>query len=366
MADTESRRYVDRIRAITFKEAKNEGANFITKAWVAERLQRGLTFVQDNWNKDPFNCEMDKDRIGKSGMVLNEHEKRTIRLCAGLRGNSCRKVAKRLGARRVGDDNKPSFMTVYRYMKSQNFKPFHVIRKPLKTAQHMEDRLWFCNYLSLWGEEDFLHVACSDEFYIWLFQKPNHQNDRIWALSIDDIEQHERYRLSSSHSQCIGLFICFTARKLMWVIKENGESWTGEYFRDTILQRHLIPFFQNPDNVIDVEQVTLLHDKAPCFKALATQQMLRDFNIDFFDNSQWPGNSPDINPCENVGAIVKDRVESMLHNEREKFSINTLRRVLNNVLENIMNDTVLFEVLLRSFPKRLRAVENARGGHTKY
>src|SRR5271156_2775581 len=115
MADTENRRDVDRIRAITFKEAKNEGANFITKAWVAERLLKGFTFVQDNWNKDPYNCEMEKDRIGKSGMVLNEHEKRTMRLCAGFSGNNCRKVAKRLAARRVNGDNKPSFMTVYRY-----------------------------------------------------------------------------------------------------------------------------------------------------------------------------------------------------------------------------------------------------------
>jgi len=30
-----------------------------------------------------------------------------------------------------------------------------------------------------WTEEDFLHVAPSDEFYIYVVRKPNHQNDRI-------------------------------------------------------------------------------------------------------------------------------------------------------------------------------------------
>jgi hypothetical protein len=31
--------------------------------------------------------------------------------------------------------------------------------------------------------------------------------------------------------------------------------------------------------------------------------------INFFYNSQWPANSPDLNAAETVGAIVKQRVE---------------------------------------------------------
>ena len=81
------KRNIDRIRAITFKEAKDEGAKFITKAWVAAKLRRSETFVQDNWSKNPNNCEMDKRLIGKAG-VLNEHEKRVIRLSTGKRQNS--------------------------------------------------------------------------------------------------------------------------------------------------------------------------------------------------------------------------------------------------------------------------------------
>lgn len=366
-ADNEKRRFVDRIRAITFKECKDEGADFITKAWVAERLQRSTTFVQDNWNNNPYNCEMNKNNIGRGGYSLNEHEKRVIRISSGHVGNSCRKLAKKISSRRLGPDGDgPARMTVYRYLKSQQFKPFHVIKKPLKTEQNKEDRLWFCDFLSLWGQDDFLHLACSDEFFIWIQQKPNHQNDRIWALTVNDIEEHERYRLLAGHSRCIGLFICFTAKKMMWVIKDQGESWTGDYFRETIIRENLVPFLENEENVIDREQVTFLHDKAPCVKALATQQMLRDFNIDFFNNTQWPGNSPDLNPCENLGSIVKDRVESKMHNERDRFSMPTFSRVLNSVLENLRNENTLFEALLRSFPDRLAAVVAARGGHTKY
>ena len=149
------------------------------------------------------------------------------------------------------------------------------------------------------------------------------------------------------------------------MIKDEGQSWTGEYFRQTILQENLIPFLKTV-HVVDVQQVTLLHDKAPCFKALATQQMLRDSSADYFDNSQWPSNSPDLNLCENLGAILKDKVERRLHHDADRFHMPTFRGILDDVLSKLENDTALFEALLKTFPKRLRAVEAGQGGHTEF
>ena len=64
---------------------------------------------------------------------------------------------------------------------------------------------------------------------------------------------------------------CFTAKTMMWVTKEKGQSWDGTYFREQILVKHVIPFLKNENNVLSVDEVTFLHDKAPCFKAIATQ-----------------------------------------------------------------------------------------------
>ena len=44
---------------------------------------------------------------------------------------------------------------------------------------------------------------------------------------------------------CIGILFIFTAKKLLWVIKDKGESWTGEYFRDVILMEHVILFLKD-------------------------------------------------------------------------------------------------------------------------
>jgi hypothetical protein len=103
-------------------------------------------------------------------------------------------------------------------------KPFHVIPKALKSETHISDRLWLCNWLRDWTEEDFVHLAPSDEFFVWAVRRPNYQNDRIWAKSIDDIEEDERYCEMIKNQVCIGIFVVFIVKRLLWVIKDNGES----------------------------------------------------------------------------------------------------------------------------------------------
>ena len=151
----------------------------------------------------------------------------------------------------------------------------------------------------------------------------------------------------------------------MWVTKPRG-SWDGDYFRE-ILSNSVIPFLQDPQNVVDVEEVTFLHDKAPCMKALRTQNLLRE-NIDFFGNQEWPGNSPDLNVCENLGSIMKDEVEKrMLLEPREtRFSRHKMEEHIEAVLREMEFSTELFEALLSSYPARLQAVRDANGGNTEY
>jgi hypothetical protein len=67
--------------------------------------------------------------------------------------------------------------------------------------------------------------------------------------SIEDIEDDERYCEMTKNQVCIGIFVILIAKKLHWVIKDKGKSWTSQYFRDTILMEHVIPFLKNEENL---------------------------------------------------------------------------------------------------------------------
>jgi len=103
-------------------------------------------------------------------------------------------------------------------------------------------------------------------------------------------------------------------------------------------------------------------------RANATQHLLKENGIDFWGNDVWPGNSPDLNAAENIGAIIKDEVEAPMLQESDpgRYSPETLRQNLENVLKNLENDTDLFKRLLCSYPVRFKAILKSNCGHTEY
>ena len=91
-----------------------------------------MIFVKDNWNRDPYDCKMDKHQIGKGGTVLHEHERRICRLSAGTQYNSTRRLTQRIMSARGDEARKVHHTTMYRYMKSIELIPFVVQKKPFK------------------------------------------------------------------------------------------------------------------------------------------------------------------------------------------------------------------------------------------
>ena len=55
--DSEETRLADRIQATAFFQAREAGASFITKKWVANRLKRSEEWVKQNGRKKPIDCE---------------------------------------------------------------------------------------------------------------------------------------------------------------------------------------------------------------------------------------------------------------------------------------------------------------------
>ena len=211
--------------------------------------------MKRNWNRDPYECEMDDCCPDTTRESLSQESKDVILENIGREKKSLSDYVKDIEVIRGKTKSKAS---IRRFLISQGAKAFHQTSAPKLSEKNIEDRLWFCDFLSEWDGEDFLLLAPADEFYIYETRKPNMQNDRIWALRIEDIPETLKVREIAKHTRCIGIFILFTAKRIMWVIKESGCSWDGAYFRQSVLIEKVIPFLKNPDNIISVKDTTFL------------------------------------------------------------------------------------------------------------
>ena len=100
-------------------------------------------------------------------------------------------------------------------------------------------------------------------------------------------------------------------------------------------------------------------DNAPCHTAKKVKDWFRENNVKVLE---WPAQSPDLNPIENLWMQMKRLVtEKKPYNKvtLTEAIIHTWFRVVKNEPERLSN-------LVKSMPSRCQAVINAKGYPTKY
>ena len=207
--ETEEQRIVDRIKRIAFREARDGGATFINRQWIAQKIHHSTRFVSEWWERSYDDCSADYSECGRKLKLAD---------ASGKQKRSSYSLVEEIAAK-----HKEYIVakTVDNYRHREALKPFHVISRPLKTETHISDRLCFCDWLKDWIQEGFLHFVPSDEFYVWTVRTPNYQNDRVSAKSIED---DEKYREMGKNQACISIFVIFTTKKLHRAIKDKGRS----------------------------------------------------------------------------------------------------------------------------------------------
>ena len=56
VGNDEEQRVIDCIRVNTYREVMGEGATFINRKWIAQKLRRTERWVTDNWKKGYEHC----------------------------------------------------------------------------------------------------------------------------------------------------------------------------------------------------------------------------------------------------------------------------------------------------------------------
>ena len=96
------------------------------------------------------------------------------------------------------------------------------------------------------------------------------------------------------------------------------------------------------------------HDSAPCHQSVSTVSFLEDHNICLLD---WPANSFDANPIENLWHIIKINTLGPL-NAEEMWS------EIQNILYNI--SCTICHNLVDSMPRGVAEIWKMKGFATKY
>lgn len=223
------------------------------------------------------------------------------------------------------------------------------VKKQLLTDAMKKKRLeWAENYKE-WTIQDWKKILFSDESHFYVQGQRSQYIRRCKGEPITEahIDQYVKYPQrqmmwgSFSHK---GIGSLYPVEGMM-----NSEKYI-EVINEKV-QPDMHEHFPNGDGIFQ-------QDSAPCHKAKKVEKTFILKEIRLLD---WPGNSPDLNPIENLWSIVKMELR-----KRDCTTLDKLRAAIINIWFDDPKIEEHCAKLVESMPERVNQVILNRGGHTKY
>jgi DDE superfamily endonuclease len=150
---------------------------------------------------------------------------------------------------------------------------------------------------------------------------------------------------------CISLF-----KKGSLMILAKGARMNSRRYIKEILYPNAVPFY---DQLVEEYGDALWQqDGAPYHTSGMTTAYLKALQIQVM---KWPGQSPDLNPIENLWRIIKLRISKRRHRIR---NIKEMERVIREEWDKLTPAD--WERCIKSMQKRCRLVIMTKGGSIKY
>jgi len=224
------------------------------------------------------------------------------------------------------------------------------VRKPLLTRRHRALRLAFARKYVNKGREFWSKVLFTDETRIAIRSDCNKTR-----LRRKTGERLHFVTPTVKHPPAVMMWGAFAANGVGRVrFLEKNETCNSVWYMKVLNQQVRWSARSLFGNTSDFY---LQDDGAPCHRSKAVKDFVRQQGWMTLD---WPPQSPDLNPIENLWGLLKRRVWS--HN----FSSTTELKARIIAVWNHGLERELLEKLVFSMSDRLRAVIKARGGPTQY
>ena len=312
---------------------------------VAKRFQVSLGAVQKSVSR--YNASghfFSNPRTGRPRVTTKRTDNMIKRIAVTLPMASSSYVASQLPQMSV-----PSCRTIRRRLQSEfHLRAQRPAKKPKLTLKNIKDRIKFCKEHKHWTANDWSKVLFSDETLIKQFY-----SNAPYVRRPPKQPYNPRYTISTVRS-CPSVMIWGTIS-----VHGGGEICfipSGTTINAQVYLNILRDKLKRSMTVTGC--TTFMQDGAPCHNAKIVKHWMAAQRIAILTN--WPGSSPDINPIENIRALIKRKVAAL-----KPSSLQDLQRKVLDVWEDEVTSDYCSK-LIASMPDRIRAVITAKGLHTKY
>lgn len=288
----------------------------------------------------------DRRRTGRPPKLSNRSQRIIRRLSLKNRSMSLTNIARTCNMHGI---QHVSRCTVHRILNKYGLRSHPAACKPLVNGKQRKIRLQWARSKQHWDVEKWAHVVFSDES---MFRTHSHARaQRIRRFDHEKLSPicTKKFVL---HGAQIHVWGCFS-RFGVGILKRihgtlNSESYQNKIINDIDLVGKCLVF--------PLHRFILQQDNAPCHRSASTLSVIRERQIDILD---WPANSPDANPIENLWHLIKTKL-----NDLGPLNVDEMWVELQNIWYNI--PTSLCRKLVDSMPRRVSSIIKMKGYPTKY
>ena len=285
--------------------------------------------------KAKFNTVIDRPRSGRPKISSGADDRRLLLL--SLRD-------RRLTAKQLQEQwhVNSCVSTVKARLLSAGLRGCVADKKPLLNAKQRLVRLRWCLARRTWTVEQWRQVCFVDE--------------SAFSLIPNTVRTFVRRRPSEIYNgNCVAVSARHRSPKLM-VFGGISGSGVGPLYRcvgnvNAHSYRDILVSYEDY-----LHGKMLAQDNAPCHKARLVMGWLHEHHIEVLP---WPPYSPDLNPIENLWAVMKSRVKGKEFPTKDSLWVD-LQAIWNTFSQDFIRKYV------DSMPRRVAAVILAKGGSTRY
>ena len=221
------------------------------------------------------------------------------------------------------------------------------LKKPLLTKKHIKSRFDFGLKHQKWTVEDWKKVLFSDESK--LNRRGSDGKTWTWRKS-GELLKAKHIKQTVKHDDSVMVWGCFSSACVGDIHVIEGYMNASIYIR--ILSGHMVP----SANRLFSGSYIFQQDNDPKHTAKVVQNYLKGKNIEVLD---WPSNSPDINPIENLWHELKKLIK--LEQVKKKTDLHeALIRCWKKITPEYCNK------LVESMPRRIDQLVKNKGLWTNY